>query len=336
MDHQKRAISWLLINSEQFKIKIESLNWIKTIFPNWTDILCRAQFGSKLVEAWGSSFDEDEALCKAFAEVSERGVFFEDGSDNTNGFAAHINNIDSKKNAALELQERDLFLCHFLTKTPFLKINTTTIKNWDWIEPVSAQSKVMKININYYHLGTSGAICVIDGLNANPTFGYIIGASFKENLSNAAIAATIEAFRRAYFLINENQSTQTLDLTEFNILESINFTHHGLLALNTDYANLIKFLFPQIEANYNFQYPYNQLDWKSFETTELFWKYQSVFNKSPECPFYFAKATSSEIQNLFLGKSTPDKINLKRLNQFLNYQKNLTFLDLNIYPHPFN
>ncbi len=80
----------------------------------------------KRIYGYGESTRELFAYEKAIAELVEREAMFlhgiQLGIKTTNGLAAHRFTFLAKQTAKIELQERDAFLRHWLTRTPLLKI----------------------------------------------------------------------------------------------------------------------------------------------------------------------------------------------------------------------
>lgn len=81
----------------------------------------------KRIYGYGESTRELFAYEKAIAELVEREAMFlhgiQLGIKTTNGLAAHRFTFLAKQTAKIELQERDAFLRHWLTRTPLLKIS---------------------------------------------------------------------------------------------------------------------------------------------------------------------------------------------------------------------
>lgn len=325
MANEAVAIAWLLSHSNEYQLKIETMSWIDKAFPGWTDVHCALAIKGNELSSWGASESPDIALLKAFAEATEREVLHHSGRPTSNGFAAHISPSKARRNAMYELIERDLFLCHFLTKTPFSPFPKKLKKNWKWLFQIKKLIRDLDLRIRYYMLGNSGLVCAIDGLESNNAIGFIFGASYKENLEEAAISATIESLRQAYFIRISN-NTNNLSLEQFLLIEKPNFKDHGDLAINLDYAHQIAALFSNKEKSSN-GYPYKELGLGDLSVIELPWI-------TDDCPFYFAKADSPNAQNLFLGAPKESDVNLKRLQDFAG--KPITLLDVNPLPHPFN
>lgn len=337
MADETRAIAWLLSQANELEITIESLSWINDLFPGWSDISCSFQLKSRKIVAWGADPAPDRALCKAFSEATERGVFLCSLSDTTNGFASHINQHDAQRNAIRELQERDLFLCHFLTNMPFPPIMTKNLLNEvPLLAHALSLAKNLNVRLRYYALGIDGVLAVADGLENLHPWGIIIGTGYKEDYTQSAVMATIEAMRSVVSFIRSCQHGdigQSLTLQEFLDLPSPTFLDHGKLALNVEYARSIYHLFPETSNNDQVTPKIQGLELESIEVETLRWPYTD----GTRCPFYFARAKSQMAQPLFLGRPTYENINLARLIDFEQTLGRPNCINrLNNLPHPLN
>jgi hypothetical protein len=325
MANETIALAWLLEHSQEYQLKIQTMSWIEKAFPGWTDVCCTLNINGNEITSWGASETADIALLKAFSEATEREVLQQDGSPTSNGFAAHLSPDKARQNAMFELIERDLFFCHFLSNSEFIPIADDKKIGWKWLPKIESLICTLDLRIRYYILGNFGILCAIDGLESKNKIGFIIGSSYKEDLEVAAISATIESLRQAYFIRRDNNG-KGISLNQFCQINKPDFKDHGELALNIDYANQIAPLFSKKEAS-GFVYPYNELSPYEVNIFDLSWTKDG-------CPFYFAKAISQNAQNIFLGSPQDSAINLKRLEEFAKKQIKLS--DVNKLPHPFN
>jgi hypothetical protein len=316
MANENKAIAWLLSQSDRFDIKIEELSWIKRLFPGWTDICCSLTFGARSIVAWGAADSSDLALCKAFSEAAERGVFLTTASQTTNGFASHLDRDFSRANAAFELIERDLFLCHFLTQTPFDLISKTELEMAFWFRRAQMYAEELKLRLRYYYLGATGVLAVVDGLESQLSCGFIVGTSFRSHFLEAALSATIEVMRRANFISKSRSNGESIDLSlqEFLNLSQPKFSDHGRLGLNLEYAQKIRYLFPDQLPTSAGKRTTSSLNVDRIKLSDLQWPYPHSNGSS--CPFYFAQAESVHSQNLFLGRPTEKVVNITRLQAF--------------------
>ncbi len=319
MAHPQKLKSWILSAAASKSIRVEQGTWISEFFPTFADISATTNINGE--EIAGSAFGENEdlALTKAIAEMLERAIIREHAFPNSNGTAAHITAEAAAIHATQELQERDLFLCHFLTRTPFAAISQPGRKTHMFTQWLQHH----KVKLSLYELGSTGALCLIDGRSAAKPFGFIISTSLNETRDEATLSTVLSAGRRAHRILTQNQPLQSLTLNEFSKIDRPNFQHHGQLALNIDYANSIAYLF----ANGSPAGAQPQVN------PEI----ETLMSKKPllaDCPLVVTRATSPDVQNLFIGAPTPEKVNLQRLSSFAG--RPLNHEALNPLPHPFD
>lgn len=320
MVHQTELTYWFLRNADRFKIRIEHLGWIESLIPSMTDVCVRLEFDGCEWSGWGYGESEDEALTKALAEAIERIVMQEYRFQTSNGLAAHMTFEDAAESALGELRERDLVLCHFYTRTPFVRAEITSESGLVGIEK---WFKNHGIQFFLYHLGSRGFVSLLDGRHAPVPFGFIIGAAIKKDPRRSALSAAIEAARRGYWILMNNKCIRATSLDEFWKIERPNFSDHGRLALDLEYAENISYLF---DSNFGMISPDND---------DLRFEIREVQLRAPEfkdCPLRFAKASSPDMQDLFLGELTVKNANFKRLNQFAG--RKLSLKEIDFIPHP--
>jgi hypothetical protein len=130
----------------------------------------------RIVSGLGSDRNLEAAYVKAVVEYFERLAFFENehklGLTSTNGIAAHPYMIMAKKMANDEMFERDAFLRHWYTQTPFIKMEPS-LKTLDLI----VKLKTLKIDLVLAHsyLGYQKVTCAF--LIDLETSGFALGLS---------------------------------------------------------------------------------------------------------------------------------------------------------------
>jgi hypothetical protein len=237
--HSTGINKWVLKNARSAGISIEHATWTREVLPEITDILVSIQYNGESIHGWGADRQEELALTKAFAEATERVVVHEQKMTNSNGLAAHTDPTLACELAVNELQERDLFLCHYLTRTPFVRIFSPENK----YPELEAWLVMGGIKQNFFHLGNQGIVYLLDGRSAQIPFGFIISISRKNSAAEATDSAVISASRTAHRLYSKHRTLQTLTLNEFRKIKHPSFSHHGELALDVDFANQIAYLF---------------------------------------------------------------------------------------------
>ena len=182
-------------------IPLDTITWLHTIhysFPSISDVY-----------GLGSDVDEKLAYIKAVVEFYERKAFFDIGEPNgfksTNGIAGHRLYFLAKKAAVSELYERDSFLCHWYSKTPFIQIEnqvSTTLPTIKELESKNIKAKFFKT-----YLGLQETyVCFLVNLQ---TGGFAVGLSSGKLAEQNFIKSFSEALIN-YFLGNQGFSKEEL------------------------------------------------------------------------------------------------------------------------------
>ena len=322
MASTQRALAWLLERSGQFELKIHQHDWIEPVLEGWIDLNCSFTFQGKVLNTWGASDNNDIALVKAFAEALERVSMLTSQYQHSNGFAAHTDQESAHENAKRELLERDLFFCHYLTKTPLVPFKLPS--NWFWASDAVDWAEQNGLEMSFYHLGSTGLVCRVDGRHHENAFGLIMGLAFKQTHEASALSAFIEAGRATSLQRLMPFPTKSLSISEFWEIEKPQFGHHGRLALDVGYASSISELFGTDPAAVVPQ----ELGFDLLTTEEIKIQHPDL----ADCPYFFAKASSAKAQELFLGSPKADFLNFERLSNFAG--RTITFDDINTLPHP--
>ncbi len=163
----------------------------------------------------GADSVEELAYIKAIVEYFERMAFFEIGIklsfDSTSGIAGHRMTYFAKRNAISELYERDSFLLHWYSQTPFLKVKTD-IK---FLEMTFAELVAQKVKPLFFKTFLGHQETYVCFLINKETGGFAIGLSsgktHSENMKKSFSEALIN-----YFLGNQGKTKEEL----LNNLES--------------------------------------------------------------------------------------------------------------------
>lgn len=315
---------WIIRSAEKLKMKVEHLKWISLFLPETEDIHVSVSIGNRIYKGRGYSNTPDSALKKAISESVERVVGLE-FAESTNGIASHVTLDLAKENARNELVERDLFLSHFRTNTPFAfssemtRLIPESIRSFVFDAGDSISIYSMKCN----NLG-KGFVCLVSG---ESLWGGIIGLSFgSENDEQLIIKASLEAFR-LYWHRRANKSLNPgLHIDAFLKQNSWTFIDNGTLCLNRAYFDKIRHLFPRkelVDLRGFIQYSLTEF---SFEN--LSEKYTNIEN----CPLFVVRCTSPYSQKLNAGPFTMESISYEGLKRFKNNEE----YKLNKLPHPVN
>lgn len=318
MANSSELASWIFQKSVSVPLHIENLLWIKEVFPGVTDVAVHASLSSRNFYGWGSAMDADVALAKAVAELVERIVQAERSFSTSNGMATHLTRQQAIDSATSELIERDLFLCHFLTSTPFARISELDGEIQACVEFFEARG----VRSRFFRLGSKGAVCAMDGLDRIDPFGFVLSTAYKESFKESLLATAISAGRRCHRILSGGK-VDSLTLEEFLAIEKPTFRDHGRLALNSKHAICLEFLFsgPDSDesiANEKSDFLIEELRPSQFDFADV--------------PLTVVRVQSAALQDLFLGKAKPEVVNLSRLSQFTN--KVFEWKQVNLLPHP--
>lgn len=320
---EKELIYFIKENAKQLNIKVEMLSWPKKYNMNLSDTSVSFSYEGHSYEGRGTASNSNLAVTKAFSEALERFCVDHYKLKNSNGVSIHSSKKQGKLIATNELLERDLFFCHFLTKTKIshLEISAPSILLKSATELVTSfGAKLHLYQMSSYK--NHGICIIIDGRHKSKApFGLILGTSYNSDLNSAIESALHECLRDFASIIENGINAITVD--QFNDLHQASPKEHLLLARNLDYANQFLNIITDnkkrfISSPENFNIEINE-----FELPKPFSK----------LPLSFYTAQSKDVQGLFFGKSVPEKLNIKRLEQFSGGA--VYHADINLLPHPF-
>lgn len=315
--------SWILSSVKKLNLKIDELTWVREFIPNSFDIVANVNINSKDWTGHGFANTKDLALKKAVSEVMERAIAL-NYVNTSNGIASHTDLELAKQNALNELIERDLFLSHFFTRTPFVKnskndeLIPTSIK--EYIYANGDQIGIYELKKN--NIG-EGYVCLISN---GASWGGILGLSFGEpNKKNELVLkAVVEAFRQYRYEIVTNKFQNKITLNEFKSLGKWTFSNHGNLVQDVEYYQQINDLFPLRDSKINESYVQYKMNMFSFEV------FKRPLNDFLDCPLHVVRCNAEDIQQLLPGPFLKKNISLDGLRRFLETE----VTDINQLPHP--
>lgn len=329
MAHHERINNWFLDHIENLHLEACTLKWVDNWLPGYTDFQVTISINDQPYVGRGTDHDEDLAFTKAAVEALERAacktIEFREG-----GFAGHRNEQLAEESAKLELIERDAFLCHYLTMTPFIpvlnrKIKLPYINFQDIITKLSKDNiKISLFSMNSIN-DTNAYLCIADGVNFATPFGIIIGLGCAMEKKIAMEVAIIECLSNTVCCL-DNKFAHPLSLKEFNSTPNPSPKHHAALGQNTDSSRHFLPLIGRTEIS--LKNNGLELSIESFISET----HKPSFRGIGETPVYFSNVTSNCLQTQFTGAVTNHKVNLKRLSQFLG--RDIIFEEINHYPHP--
>lgn len=317
MASNQEIIDWFLSHKKELKLKVGKGAWIKNWAQNFFDFSASVEINGKTYFGRGIDLDMDLAFVKACVESLERAICEEYGVYSS-GVAGHSDLEDAKKNAYAELVERDVFLCHYLTKTSFMPINpdgSTFIDYSDVINRLASKNVTLKLFELHSTENLNTVLCV----STLPNSGVVVGLSSSRDLGTAIEKSFFESLSNTIAYLDGNTYTPLLkeELEHTDIFRSI---HHFRFNLTDNSYSRLKGLTNGKEVSHleNPSVIYKELKSSS-----------QIINDSP---LVFVKAESDKLQNIFYGETVKEKLNFERLNLFAS--KEIHFEDIEKRMHP--
>ncbi len=175
----------------------------------------RAKLGTHEIFVCGESNDDEVSWQKAFSELYERSALVAFGSTfgatTSNGWAAHPNREHARLNTILELVERDAFLAHWYSKTPFVEIpkNEFPLDIQAWVVTELSRSEFPNLRILLSTIGLGPSVTCL--LTNKDGFG-VCAHSTKESFTESISSAIAEACRAAHSSLRREHWKDTLKL----------------------------------------------------------------------------------------------------------------------------
>ncbi len=328
MAHTSRLTSWLLANAERLKLSAHRYTWPDEWLPGYYDFHVSIEVGGKQFAGSGLSLSEDEAFLKAGAEALERCIHASTGRANTNGLAVHELPAAAQKNALEELIERDAFFCHFLTKIPFAAVSNEALQTITFdLGKLSKRLETFGVELHLGRMtapeGLVGIVCSIDGAHARHPFGIRIGLGCKEQAGGSIEHAVLEAMKRSVRVI-EGGEVKRLTKTEFLALPTITVADHDALALDIEASGPARTLFAAMKG---------EQQGHACSTDSIGFHHVRIPQDVQDAPLVACYADSLELQGAFFGRTTPNVVNISRLQLFAG--RSLSWDDIDTAPHVF-
>lgn len=343
-----KFINWIKENHKNLDLRINDLNWIKDYFPNYYDVVASITVNDiKFIGRGFSEISRDVADTKAITESIERALaktITESESDNdrtadstpkkswtSSGFALHPDENAAILGASLELIERDLFLCHYLTNTPFCDVSTNSITEGTLYNSIKDRFADDGIEIKLGELFSSSyfscyiCVCFGDKSQSKDPFGVIIGLGCEKDPIQAINKAVLEAMPNLVGHL-KGHHIQLLNLKEFLALPSIAPLDHLALSKSVDNSQYMRSLFSGKKRDTDNKKQLELLfaDMKVKELELPRWCH--------DCDLAAMRAYNPALQGLYFGPTTKEKVNFDRLASFCG--RKISYKDIHLYPHP--
>jgi ribosomal protein S12 methylthiotransferase accessory factor YcaO len=303
---------WLFLNRNILNTHFQEITLIHKWIPKWRDISVSINFEGKFYYGRGQGTTKKMAMAKASSEVIERVMVAKNNINHitSNGFAVHPFKKDAITNAKLELIERDHFLCHVLTNTPFNETNVSTKTSRafsNYVKKLGIEIKIATLPSEY---NVSVVICALFGINALTPFGTVVGLGTNKDLNSSIDKSIMECWSSAMPILFDLPWTS---ITRAKIKKQTLFNpdFHRRLSLNINEGKSFKKMFnsnsKKIELNIK-----DSLG-ESFTTIQL----KNWPDQFSTCPVKAVRVINPTLQNLFFDFPTKDIVNEKRLKGFL-------------------
>lgn len=324
MANHHALITWALAHRKSLGLKITRYRWPSRLLLDCHDFSTSFCLNDELFVGRGTDTDESIALAKSISEALERFVAYQQKLTSTNGVAAHPDQSTCVQNAVFELLERDSFLCHFLTRTPFLPEQ----RSQNLLAPYS--DLISELNHTGIETGLrrlriaspaiEGFLFFVNGNRYKNPFGIIMGAGCSQSASSAVRAAVFQVSRNVAAYMDKGSIQGT------SVAEGLPDIHSNR-GLSLEYGDF--FSRQYLSDEYYRTEPLTDGTDHSINVTTLF---PSDIMPSG-CPLYFARAHSSTLQGLYWGANNIQNANLERLSQFSGCT--ISAEDIQTIMHPF-
>jgi len=323
---------WLIQNKMKMDIKLQKILLPRELKGEVHFYKASIKSNKEPEFGWGYSSDKKTALIKACAESVERCIFDHYQYDllTTNGLAVHSTFNDAKHNSINELIERDSFLSHYLTKTPFISFDNHAVKN-NIYKPLKNFALKYGIELHLRKMsapsGMHAFVCATYGKNCIlKKYGLLLGLGCDRDENTAIERALLECAVQVFFYLSTSIDDESITLDHFiRKGDQVSLSDHRSLHLNVNYMNHTKKLFSS-EAQEK-SVSYENINISGIEVNQL-----PIPENMNGVPVVATHAFFHGSQNLFFQATTPEKINLVRLSNFVG--KALSFENIQTFPHP--
>lgn len=330
MDDAKKLIHWALNLNQEYNVEITNFDWPQRFSFDLLDYHFKFKYNNHTYDGRGLAESSETALVKAIVEATERTVIDKHKLKNSNGIAAHFDSIQAAENALCELIERDVFLCNYLCMEAGVQEVEKDLLS-DYCLNLAKEFKNKNVHSCFYELGTlldrTVILAITNGFKRPNPFGCVVGLGASLNKEKAIETALCEAARNTITYIDRDGCAEWYKSENdffdkenkfFSILE------HGKLALTEIYG---RWLWNYFSDKKKYKIYDHDIQEKDIEIIEL-----SLDYPFSELGIKIVQARSDKLQNLFFHKTTPEKVNLARLQSFT--KSPLLFKDLNLRTHP--
>ena len=314
--------TWLFENRRELKLKAFVNIWVKDWLPGHEDVRVKLEIKGKTFEGRGISTDQDSSFLIAGAEAVER-AYCEDLGINSNGVALHTDKEKAKLNARCELIERDSFLCHFLTKTPFARVVLPSQFNIDF-KAITQKLKKQGVEIvlkRAIYSQPQVVFCMARKIHRPHSFNCVLGLGSSYDIKVALRKAMAECLSNLIWILHHHHR-KTESVKEFKSKSHYHSIDHQKIYYGDN---------SELNLDWIFNGKYSNELLEMDEEIEL----STLKARTPilrEAPVSVVRAKGENLQNIFYGPTALKKINFNRLEKFTNSKVDKN--RINWMPHP--
>ena len=311
---------WLDENAARFSLRTFAIEAIDELLPGFHDCSAVMEVDGERYAGRGQATSEAAALAKAIGETVERwlvargyGLLTPGGRHvrTSNGFAVHTSARAALANARQELIERDVFLCHTLTATPFQAIPRSLVRDHGPFGRFATRLSKLGIRLRLGLLpsetGLAVVVCAAFGDGFRRPFGVVVGLGARRSREGAITKAILECWCGLLPVLHDLED-EALSRADVLALPDASIDAHHRFALHPEGGRELERLFsgPQRHVGP----PRGQ----RFTTKPTVWaRLPPPFD---QCPLVGARCESSELQQLFFGLPRASDVDVARLAAF--------------------
>jgi hypothetical protein len=312
-NRETELIRWVIENRRNLNLEVTRFSWIDNTLPGYFDFAVHICIEGIKAVGRGVAVTEEVAFGKAVSEAIERWAMLTASHvKSSNGFAAHWDSNVAAMSAADEIIERDAFLCHFLTKTPFQLLNHENEREVR-IESCFRQAmknfgdKGMEFKIGKMRTanGKMGIVVSVKGQHAIKPFGLFVSCSLSDELENAIQKSLISCFTHVSMSLSGTE-VRPMSKVEFLADPVQGVDEHLAFAAHLDQAGMLDDLWTTE----------NEQEFSDDTSIEVCIEPYVFSGFLSTAPLHVYRASSSQLQDLYFGVPSPADLNLKRLAHF--------------------
>lgn len=308
MENFKKLTQYFLSKSKLISLDITKLTWPDNYLPGYFDYQSKITLMGHEFIGRGTAKDEEEAFIKSCVEALER--FSSYNFNSSWAIAGHENIELAKQNSYAELSSIDKVLCHHFTKKRLSPIN------WKGLSEIHGKVLLKSLNkqkilLETYELTPNQDLKITLAIAYKPfqrkRMGFVAGFGADYDIEKAVIHAIIETLRNAILIFTTEVNAAKNEL----IPSSWNPRWHFWKAQEEEALAYFKKYLVTYQNKPIVLKPEN-ISIKDAYFTEL----TGIRLILPDIPLFFVQAQSDKLLTPQFGEFSPDKKNIKRLEDF--------------------